>query len=196
MLHSAESNNGTSGQVIYKKMWDVVAQLAKATGRHQTEDAAVPGSNPAPPQSPERGQDIWLCVIQKQKSQQGRRHCSSKNSKKKFIKKSRERIARGTVWNMDTFFIGILSFYSTKLDGFVIVSCHYLIFFSAKLLLSKHIRECSKVLRSFLLGTKDMIKEFFFSKKTSCKKFSMKWVMWHIGWIDFWLFSIVKRNTV
>jgi hypothetical protein len=37
---------------------DVVAQLAKATGRHQTEDAAVPGSNPAPPQSPERGQDI------------------------------------------------------------------------------------------------------------------------------------------
>jgi hypothetical protein len=28
---------------------DVVAQLAKATGRHQTEDAAVPGSNPAPP---------------------------------------------------------------------------------------------------------------------------------------------------
>jgi hypothetical protein len=28
----------------------VVAQLAKATGRHQTEDAAVPGSNPAPPQ--------------------------------------------------------------------------------------------------------------------------------------------------
>jgi hypothetical protein len=39
-------------------MWDVVAQLAKATGRHQTEDAAVPGSNSAPPQSPERGQDI------------------------------------------------------------------------------------------------------------------------------------------
>jgi hypothetical protein len=43
-------------------MWwlvgDVVAQLVKATGRHQTEDAAVPGSNPAPPQSPERGQDI------------------------------------------------------------------------------------------------------------------------------------------
>jgi hypothetical protein len=42
---------------------DVVAQLAKATGRHQTEDAAtedaaVPCSNPAPPQSPERGQDI------------------------------------------------------------------------------------------------------------------------------------------
>jgi hypothetical protein len=37
---------------------DVVAQLAKATGRHQTEDADVPGSNPAPPQSPERGQDI------------------------------------------------------------------------------------------------------------------------------------------
>jgi hypothetical protein len=35
---------------------DVVAQLAKATGRHQTEDAAVPGLNPAPPQSPERGQ--------------------------------------------------------------------------------------------------------------------------------------------
>jgi hypothetical protein len=37
---------------------DVMAQLAKATGRHQTEDAVVPGSNPAPPQSPERGQDI------------------------------------------------------------------------------------------------------------------------------------------
>jgi hypothetical protein len=36
----------------------VVAQLGKATGRHQTEDAAVPGSNPAPSQSPERGQDI------------------------------------------------------------------------------------------------------------------------------------------
>jgi hypothetical protein len=45
---------------------DVVAQLAKATGRHQTEDAAVPGSNPAPPQSPERGQNIWLCITQKQ----------------------------------------------------------------------------------------------------------------------------------
>jgi hypothetical protein len=42
---------------------DVVAQLAKATGRHQTEDVAVPGSNPAPPQSPERGQDISLCII-------------------------------------------------------------------------------------------------------------------------------------
>jgi hypothetical protein len=28
---------------------DVVAQLVKATGRHQTEDAAVPSSNPAPP---------------------------------------------------------------------------------------------------------------------------------------------------
>jgi hypothetical protein len=27
---------------------NVVAQLAKATGRHQTEDAADPGSNPAP----------------------------------------------------------------------------------------------------------------------------------------------------
>jgi hypothetical protein len=60
---------------------DVVAQLAKATGRHQTEDAAVPGSNPAPPQSPERGQDTWLCIIQKQKSQQVRRHCSSKKTK-------------------------------------------------------------------------------------------------------------------
>jgi hypothetical protein len=41
----------------------VVAQLAKATGRHQTEDAAVPG---APPQSPERGQDID-CVSYKNK---------------------------------------------------------------------------------------------------------------------------------
>jgi hypothetical protein len=30
-------------------LWgDVVAQLVKATGRHQTEDAAVPSSNPAP----------------------------------------------------------------------------------------------------------------------------------------------------
>jgi hypothetical protein len=28
---------------------DVVAQLVKATGRHQTEDAAVPSSDPAPP---------------------------------------------------------------------------------------------------------------------------------------------------
>jgi hypothetical protein len=37
---------------------DVVAQLVKATGRHQTEDAAVPSSNPAPPQSPERGQEL------------------------------------------------------------------------------------------------------------------------------------------
>jgi hypothetical protein len=35
---------------------DLVAQLAKATERHQTDDAAVPGSNPAPPQSPEWGQ--------------------------------------------------------------------------------------------------------------------------------------------
>jgi hypothetical protein len=31
------------------KLGDVVAQLVKATGRHQTEDAAVPSSNPAPP---------------------------------------------------------------------------------------------------------------------------------------------------
>jgi hypothetical protein len=46
----SRSNGGSNG--------DVVAQLAKATGRHLTEDAAVPGSNPAPPQSPERGQDI------------------------------------------------------------------------------------------------------------------------------------------
>jgi hypothetical protein len=35
-----------------------LAKLAKATGRQQTEDAAVPGSNPAPPLSPERGQGI------------------------------------------------------------------------------------------------------------------------------------------
>jgi hypothetical protein len=28
---------------------DVVDQLVKASGRHQTEDAAVPSSNPAPP---------------------------------------------------------------------------------------------------------------------------------------------------
>jgi hypothetical protein len=27
---------------------DVVVQLAKATGRHQPDDVAVPGSNPAP----------------------------------------------------------------------------------------------------------------------------------------------------
>jgi hypothetical protein len=43
---------------VVAQLGDVVAQLAKATGRHQTEDAAVPGSNPAPPQSPEWGQDI------------------------------------------------------------------------------------------------------------------------------------------
>jgi hypothetical protein len=43
---------------VVAQLRDVVAQLAKATGRHQTVDAAVPGSNPAPPQSPERGQDI------------------------------------------------------------------------------------------------------------------------------------------
>jgi hypothetical protein len=50
-----------SGEQFLGMWWlfgDVVAQLAKATGRHQTEDAAVPGSNPASPQSPERGQDI------------------------------------------------------------------------------------------------------------------------------------------
>jgi hypothetical protein len=47
-----------NGDVVAQLAGDVVAQLAKATGRHQTEDAAVPGSNPAPPQSPERGQDI------------------------------------------------------------------------------------------------------------------------------------------
>jgi hypothetical protein len=51
---------------------DVVAQLAEATGRHQTEDAAVPGSNPAPPQSPKRGQDTYLTVYhtKNKKSQQ------------------------------------------------------------------------------------------------------------------------------
>jgi hypothetical protein len=44
---------------IIRGIWwlsgDVVAQLVKATGQHQTEDAAVPSSNPAPPQSPEWG---------------------------------------------------------------------------------------------------------------------------------------------
>jgi hypothetical protein len=44
--------------VVVQLVGDVVAQLVKATGRHQTEDAAVPGSNSAPPQSPERGQEI------------------------------------------------------------------------------------------------------------------------------------------
>jgi hypothetical protein len=34
---------------VVAQFGDVVAQLAKATGRHQTEDAAVPGSNPSPP---------------------------------------------------------------------------------------------------------------------------------------------------
>jgi hypothetical protein len=33
---------------VVAQLGDVVAQLAKATVRHQTEDAAVPGSNPAP----------------------------------------------------------------------------------------------------------------------------------------------------
>jgi hypothetical protein len=51
---------------VVAQFGDVVAQLAKATGRHQTEDAAVPGSNPALPQSPERGQDID-CVSYKTK---------------------------------------------------------------------------------------------------------------------------------
>jgi hypothetical protein len=54
-----------SGDVVAQLVGDVVAQLAKATGRHQTEDAAVPGSNPAPPHSPERGQGTWLCIIKK-----------------------------------------------------------------------------------------------------------------------------------
>jgi hypothetical protein len=36
---------------------DVVVQWVKSTERHQTEDAAVPSSNPAPPQSPELGQE-------------------------------------------------------------------------------------------------------------------------------------------
>jgi hypothetical protein len=33
---------------VVAQLGDVVAQLAKATVRHQIEDAAVPGSNPAP----------------------------------------------------------------------------------------------------------------------------------------------------
>jgi hypothetical protein len=56
-LAVTERNTGNIGG-CGGSVGDVVAQLAKATGRHQTEDAAVPGSNPAPPQSPERGQDI------------------------------------------------------------------------------------------------------------------------------------------
>jgi hypothetical protein len=48
---------GSVGDVV-AQLGDVVAQLVKATGRHQTEDAAVPSSNPAPPQSPERGQEL------------------------------------------------------------------------------------------------------------------------------------------
>jgi hypothetical protein len=45
------SVEGCGGSVrdVVAQMRDVVAQLVKATGRHQTEDAAVPGSNPAPP---------------------------------------------------------------------------------------------------------------------------------------------------
>jgi hypothetical protein len=46
------------GDVVAQLVGGVVAQLAKATGRHQTEDAAVPSSSPAPQQSPERGQGI------------------------------------------------------------------------------------------------------------------------------------------
>jgi hypothetical protein len=47
---------------------NVVAQLAKAAGRHQTEVAAVPGSNPAPhqTQSPERGQEYDCASYKKQ----------------------------------------------------------------------------------------------------------------------------------
>jgi hypothetical protein len=49
---------------------DVVAQMAKATGRHQTEDAAVPGSNPAPPQAHSHlnGARIFDCVSYKNKN--------------------------------------------------------------------------------------------------------------------------------
>jgi hypothetical protein len=39
---------------VVAHLGDVVAQLAKATGRHHAA---------CPPQSPERGQDIWLCII-------------------------------------------------------------------------------------------------------------------------------------
>jgi hypothetical protein len=50
---------GGSVEGMWWLSWgDVVAQLAKATGRHQTEEAVVPGSNPAPQHSPERGPDI------------------------------------------------------------------------------------------------------------------------------------------
>jgi hypothetical protein len=37
------------GRGTFSGEGDVVAQLVKATGLHQTEDAAVPSSNPAPP---------------------------------------------------------------------------------------------------------------------------------------------------
>jgi hypothetical protein len=62
-LESLVARRITTGDHQVHQVGDVVAQLAKATGRHQTEDAAVPGSNPAPPKSPERGQDIRLCII-------------------------------------------------------------------------------------------------------------------------------------
>jgi hypothetical protein len=52
---------GSVGEVV-AQFGDVVAQLAQAT---ETEDAAVPGSNPAPPQSPER---IFDCVSYKNKN--------------------------------------------------------------------------------------------------------------------------------
>jgi hypothetical protein len=52
---------------VVAHLGDVVAQLAKATGRHQTEDATLQDSNPLPSQSPERGQELGLGIIKNQK---------------------------------------------------------------------------------------------------------------------------------
>jgi hypothetical protein len=65
------------------QLGDVVAQLVKATGRHQTEDAAVPSSNPAPPPGLLNGARNYDCVSQN-KSQDGRRLCMSKKTVNKI----------------------------------------------------------------------------------------------------------------
>jgi hypothetical protein len=56
--------------------------VVKSTGRHlAAEDAVVPSSNPAPPQYPERGQDILRCI--KKKSRGGRRPFLSEKKQNK-----------------------------------------------------------------------------------------------------------------
>jgi hypothetical protein len=72
-------------------MGDVVALLVKATGLHQTEDAAVPSSNPAPPHSLLNAGPGTMTVYQKSNLRMGDVSAWVKKQNKKQIYKAMKR---------------------------------------------------------------------------------------------------------